>query len=100
MGLSENAGVNFKTLAEAMKHERKSLSQPLQRKLDAVNKVASYERHMMKPDTQLLQDLRQELTDNTSRGIYHAEGVDSNYAEGANAAKEEAPMTSSTVESV
>ena len=98
--LSENAGVNFKTLAEAMKHERKSLSQPLQRKLDAVNKVASYERHMMKPGTQLLQNLRQELTDNKSRGINHAEGVDSNYGEGATAAKDEAPMTSSFVEPI
>ena len=63
-------------------------------------KVASYKRHMMKPDTQVLQDLRQELTDNKSRGITDAEGVDSNYGEGATAAKEEAPMASSVVESV
>ena len=60
--ISQHLGVNCPTLAKGVKSLRPAVSQPLQRRLDTLNKSASHIRHNgAVVDTHLLTSLQQEL---------------------------------------
>jgi hypothetical protein len=59
--LSEHSSVNYGTLAKALQSFRKLLPQHLARKLDEVNKAASYDRHHVVVDEEMIDDLKRAL---------------------------------------
>eukprot|EP00929_Paragymnodinium_shiwhaense_P124149 TRINITY_DN9914_c0_g1_i1.p1 TRINITY_DN9914_c0_g1~~TRINITY_DN9914_c0_g1_i1.p1 ORF type:complete len:272 (-),score=65.41 TRINITY_DN9914_c0_g1_i1:177-992(-) len=60
--LSEKANTNFATLAKAVKYFRPALPSSLQRRLDALNKAASYDRHNVLADDLLVKDVMEFLS--------------------------------------
>eukprot|EP00929_Paragymnodinium_shiwhaense_P041028 TRINITY_DN21339_c0_g1_i5.p1 TRINITY_DN21339_c0_g1~~TRINITY_DN21339_c0_g1_i5.p1 ORF type:complete len:330 (-),score=55.81 TRINITY_DN21339_c0_g1_i5:37-1026(-) len=58
---AEHAGQNYETLAKALQTYRRVLPPTLTRKVDELNKAASYDRHHVVDDVLLLQELQSAL---------------------------------------